>query len=313
MMIFLFVLVVSSFNLKAREFYFELSNEDMGPIADVRNKIFKLEDLPDGNYTQGVYLSYTPNFIDGRKISFFFEQDLFSPSGQAKYSSLAQEGVRAFASYSGLGLHYRVRTIFLLHKVTLFSGIFGPYSFGGEFQNFFHKSFRGKDPYLGWQDQIEGGFVGLLQYNFTIRHNLFCDLLCFEIAPSASFLLGNLNRSSSFGGSLRVGRDLVKDYGPEAYSFLSQGEFLTDAKSFSWNLFLSFFVVDVHYNKVLHGRTLLTKLKTVDPYAETTETAFGFNLVFKKWGSHFRYVLKSKEFKNHSSYGFLRVGLSYHI
>ena len=311
---FVFLFFCFSFSLQGGEIYFELSNEDMGALGGVSKALRGSSSRPDGNYTQGAYLSYShKDLLPNSLFSFFILQDLFSPSDKIKERPFATEGSRAFASYAGGGARFVFRHHFLFQSLLLMVGVLGPNSGGAQIQNFFHETFRKKKAYSGWRDQIKGGAFFISQYNLSLRKSFFCDYLCTELSSSAGVSLGNLSTRMSLGGGLRLGTKLEEDYTTNHHSFLSQGISPSSSKGFSWNLLIRFFFIDVFHNHLLHGKTLLSQLKPVSPLSITGESHLGALLRFKKIALHLLFVFRSKEHETHEPYEFIRFGMGYQI
>ena len=232
--IIVFWMLAFSGTLLSGQIFFEFSNEDMGILAPFFPKGGKLSpEKNDGEYTQGLFLSYTWKRFRKEHASIFLLQDLYSPSGSVKRESTAQRGSRPFASYSRLGGRYFWRGSYSSQRASFVAGFLGEDSFGGQMQSFFHKTFKGREGYEGWQDEVEGGVFVLGEYSAGLQKNFLCSGVCLAVIPSGTLTLGNLVTSLSLGGSIvfgqkeRVNGDFLK-----SYSFLSGGSGFLAGKDF---------------------------------------------------------------------------------
>ncbi len=307
------LLVFFSQYVSAHELYLEVSNEDMGILRAVPKILRKDKEKPDGNYTQGIYFSYSFTLRQNQKLTFSLAQDLFTPSGEEKFKSYAEEGSRPFASYSLMGGDFYWKQENFLHSLGLFFGFLGPASFGAQMQNFFHKTFKKKEGYLGWQDQVSSEFLASLEYSVAFRKSFFCSYVCIESSPSVSFSFGNLVRRVALGGSLRVGKGLMEDYMSTAHKFLSRGPYLRDGNSFFWNIFVGFYLIDIYYNALLDKKTTLTNQVVVKKKPQVTEVSFGGDIGFSRLLMRLAFVIRSKEYETEKAYEFVRVGLGYRL
>lgn len=308
-----FLLFFFSSFLKGGELYLEVSNEDMGALGSIPRAFKQNKEISDGNYTQGVYFSYSFSPGKQKKLTFSLAQDLFTPSGDNKVLAKPSNGVRPFASYSLIGGDFYLRQENFLHNVGLYLGLLGPASFGGQMQNFFHKTFKKKEGYPGWDDQVGSEALASLEYSVAYRKSLFCRYLCIEGSPSVSVSVGNLVRRVAIGGSLRVGKRLPEDYVLTAHKFLSRGPYLRDGKTFFWNLFVGVYLVDVYYNALLDKATELSKKVFVKRKSQMTEFSFGGDLAFSRFLMRLAFVMRSAEYEGHKPYEFVRLGLGYKI
>lgn len=299
--------------LSANELYLELSNEDMGILSGIPRILKQDKKKYDGNYTQGIYFSYSFSPRKNQKVSFSLAQDLFTPSGEDKFKSYAEEGSRPFGSYSLIGGDFYWKQKNFLHNIGLSLGFLGRASGGAEMQNFFHKTFKKREGYLGWQDEVDAEFLASFEYSVAFRKNFFCSYVCIESSPSVSFSFGNLVRRVALGGSLRVGRGLMQDYMSTAHKFLSRGPYLQDGKSFFWNLFVGFYLVDVYYNALFDKKTSLTGQIVVKKKPQVTEVSFGGDVGFSRLFVRIAFVLRSKEYETDKGSEFLRLGLGYRL
>lgn len=308
-----FCFLLSS-HLFAGNIFVEFSNEDMGLLGEIPRGLRGSSEEVDGNFTQGFFLSYSSQLKKERFFySIFIEQDLFTPSGEKKELPFATDGARAFASYTGLGGRFVMKSSALLQSVTLFVGALGAASGGAQMQNFFHKTFKKKEGYPGWEDQIEGGALFHAQYNLTVKEAFFCEYLCLEVAPSLGFSFGTLKTGVSYGGGLRIGSKLKEDFETHHHSALSREPSSLYSSGFSWNLFVRYFFLEFFHNELLQGKTRVSKSRTVSPYASTREAQFGFLLRFSSFSTQLQFVMRSKEYEEHEPYEFIRFGMGFEV
>ncbi|ODS22958.1 hypothetical protein AB835_11430 [Candidatus Endobugula sertula] len=170
-----------SFDASARKFYFELGNEDKGIFTQTSKEIFG-NDNSDGNFSQGLYFSYTSNYHENGKLEYSLEQDVYTPSFDNKSAPTAVIGDRPYAAFLGLGANYirksgdkniLHRSADFIQQFNIKIGVVGHDAGGQELQDFAHR-IRGATEYTGWSDQVENKYGG------------FFDLSC---SPQSSFWL----------------------------------------------------------------------------------------------------------------------------
>lgn len=326
--VFISFLVVNlvCFSAKAGDIYIEYANEDKDIFEDLSQNFFG-DDNSDGNFTQGLYLSYTTTgFSENHKVSYSIEQDIFTPSGNAKRLPRAVVGNRPFAGYLGIGLSYTLKNNLILQKGSFSSdiiqhiglklGVIGSDSKASEFQDELHDIIDATE-YNGWEDQVKNKYGGIFSYYLypRLHYKLIGDSLGVELSPHAGLSAGNLISYAGAGFTVRIGSNLTKDYGPKLFSLLSSGNnMVTDHRGFSWHLF---FGVEHRYmdrNYLLEGRTGISGLRTVAMRDEVTDLQVGGVLNFN-WGAlSLSLIERSREFETQANkQQFLRVGFNINI
>ena len=293
-------------------FYFEYGNEDKGTFTGLSELFYGGPDQSDGNFTQGLYLSYTDDLSEDSKLTYSLEQDLFSPYKHNKRKKLATPGDRPFAGYLGGGVVYHKRSNYFSQKLGLKVGMIGPSARGDQVQNFLHDHLISADEYSGWNDQVKDK-VGLSgQYMAALKLQTTCGVICFELAPHISLVASNLIAYEGAGATFRIGNHLDKDYGPAIFSPLSRGEMLTDHKGVSWYVLAGYEKRRMRKNYLLDGVTSISDIPTltdddIEKYVADKHIGFGANL--GGVALDFTFVERSREFKQQDAQQFIRVGL----
>jgi hypothetical protein len=101
-----------------------------------------------------------------------------------------------------------------LKKVELSLGVVGPAAGAGVVQTNYHKLIGAAQP-RGWSHQLADEPALLLSFEYQRRFGRrFGDFLEADLTPSAGVSLGNVFTEGSLGLTVRIGRDMLSDYGP---------------------------------------------------------------------------------------------------
>ncbi len=117
-------------------------------------------------------------------------------------------------------------------------GIVGPWSFADETQTEWHGLFGLQKP-NGWNRQLKNEPGQVLSYERKWRlipkSN---SILEYDVTPNLGASLGNVYTNLVTGATLRIGKNLLTDYGPPRIRPGLQGsDFFQAPKGFSWYLF----------------------------------------------------------------------------
>ena len=297
----------------ADQIYFEFGNEDKGSFTSLSEALYG-SDHSDGNFSQGLYLSYSHDLSTNSHLTYFIEQDIYTPFGDNKRAPSATIGDRPFAAFLGTGVKYRYRSDHFVHKAALYFGVIGPDAKGKEVQDFLHSSAISADEYAGWDDQVDNRYGGIGAYNLAWRIHSGSDSFGFELSPHVSLSVGNLLSYQGLGATIRLGSHLREDYGPRFFSPLSNGEYITDYSGFSWNIFAGFERRHIDKNYLLEGKTSISKIQTVDAKDYVTDTQVGVNITYGYLSASVEFVNRSEEFVGQSDdQQFIRAGIGFNF
>lgn len=228
----------------------------------------------DSNYTNGFRLSYlspekdVPNWLENtaNMLPFFaeegnkrwglsFGQSLFTPDDITVRAPQPDDQPYAAWLYGGVSLISDTGST--LDTFAIDVGMVGPFSRGGQVQDFFHDLVGTRDP-QGWDYQLKDEPGIILTYERKWR-----ELYEFspfgwgaDITPSAGASIGNIYTHATVGAVARFGYDLPADYGPPLIRpSLSGSDFFSPSGDFGWYLFAGVEGRAVARNIFLDGNT----------------------------------------------------------
>jgi lipid A 3-O-deacylase len=214
--------------------------------ADDKERISILEENDslyfnsDKHYTQGVRISYlapdldpksawndpfdlvsrvTPIFLkegsarSSRRYALFLGQSLFTPKNLTLKPPDPHDRPYGGWAYVGVSLLQECGQL-LLENLELDLGVVGPVALGKQVQNNFHQLI-GKEEAQGWSNQIQNEPGAVLTYERLWRLPLIRDGADgIDIIPQSGATIGNIFTYGDVGGLLRIGKNLLADYGP---------------------------------------------------------------------------------------------------
>ncbi|MDA1072214.1 MAG: lipid A deacylase LpxR family protein [Proteobacteria bacterium] len=196
----------------------------------VENDVFTTSD--DGQYTHGMQAEWLsapgdvadfirqgadvlPLFNTGGDLrgSFTVGQSMYTPDDIDDPDVIANDRPYAGWLYSNFGL--LSDTGQRLDKMVLSLGVVGPASFADRTQKWFHEVIDSPDP-KGWSNQLHNEPTINLFYERQLRMLSPFKVLGIEgdLTPHYGGALGNAFTYGAVGATIRLGTDLVQDYGP---------------------------------------------------------------------------------------------------
>ncbi len=269
----------------------------------------------DRNYTSGLRLSYlsgpnrAPGFAHWLGERLFDAKDrhnlhagiaighsIFTPQDIELEQPLPDQ--HPYAGYAYLSFSLLVDKQDSLDTLALDVGLIGPDAGGEWIQKNVHELIDSDEP-RGWDNQLkhEPGLV--LTYERKWRALAEWDLigLGIDVTPNAGFSVGNVLTQAQAGLTLRIGNDLVADYGPPRIRpSLAGGGFFTPRDSFGWYLFAGAAGRAVAYNVFLDGNTLRDSPE-VDRRPYVADFQGGLVIQLRAVQIGFTAVARSKEFE----------------
>jgi hypothetical protein len=312
------ILLFSSLSSFSGDLYMQLTNEDKGIFSELSEEFFGT-DKSDGQFTQGILLSWTESLDEGVKLEYSFQQDLYTPGHINKDQETASPGDRAFSGYLALGINYNKRVdssierLQWLYKVEASAGVIGTAAEGQPVQDAEHRLI-GADEYRGWDDQLSNRYGGGVVMRFIPRYYIpLAGKIGLELAPHGVVALGNFVSYQGVGGSLRLGRALQKDYGAADFSpFSIKNPMITDAEGFVWNLFVGLERRRMDRNYLLEGLTSHTHQRLVSIEEYLTDVHVGVNVFFKDIHCSVVLVQRGIEFREQlDKQQFVTAGIGY--
>lgn len=181
----------------------------------------------DRFYTDGVSLSLThtgPSWMDpvadrlpwgeGRRtVGYDLSQIMITPEDTKRV--IPDPADRPYAGILALGLTLHVERSNAYHGLKFLTGVVGPWSLAEETQREVHRLIGSGRP-KGWSYQLENEPIVNFAYEYRHRFQLAGHPRAWavEALPVAGGWLGNFLIQGQFGGLLRAGYNIPKDFGP---------------------------------------------------------------------------------------------------
>ena len=298
--------------------YIQLSNEDKGIFSELSEEFFGT-DQSDGQFTQGLLVSWTESLEEGTKLEYVFQQDLYTPGHIYKDHDTASPGDRAFAGYLALGINYMKRVDGFsekwqwLYKVEASLGVIGSAAEGQPVQDAEHRLI-GTSEYRGWNDQLSNRYGGGVVIRFIPRYYIpLSEQVGMEFSPHGVVAIGNLVAYQGVGGSIRFGRGLQQDYGAMDFSpFSTKNPMISDVKGVAWNVFVSLERRHMDRNYLLEGLTSHTHQRLVSLEEYLTDVHLGYNIQYNDVHLSIALVQRGIEFREQrDKQQFVTVGIGY--
>ncbi|MGB1213608.1 MAG: lipid A deacylase LpxR family protein, partial [Pikeienuella sp.] len=191
-----------------------------------------------------------------------------------------------------------------LDSIALEIGVIGAGSLAEETQKFVHRLIGSPQP-RGWDTQI-GDFPGVrLLYEKKYRYGSSFELgfLPFQadVAPHFNVSLGNVDTSAGVGLTVRIGDDLVNDYGPPRVRPAVSGPgFFEGSSGFGWTVFAGVEARAVGYNGFIQGGRFKDE-SNVEPHRVVGDVQAGVSLQYGDVELTYTHVIRTPEFGNRQS------------
>lgn len=221
-----------------------------------------------------------------------FGQSTFTPNDITRADPLVED--RPYAGWLYGSIHLENETEQQLDQLILTLGVVGPASLAEWGQKTLHKARAVSKP-RGWDKQLENepGIVITYQRNWRVLTSRFLDL-----TPHAGAALGNIFTYANSGLTLRAGRNLPPDYGPQRVQPGIPGSLsFVSPDAFSWYLFAGVEGRVVARNIFLDGNTFRHS-RSVDKETLVGDLQFGAVLTWQEIRLSYTHVLRTNEFKN---------------
>ncbi len=318
------IFVLSSLSIarvRAKDIYFEFVNEDKGAFTPISELLYG-DDHSDGHLTQSLYLSFTNSVEENRKLEFSLEQAVFTPENKRAESS--EYGDRPFAGYLGIGADLIIKRdeknltdwlkFDIIHRTGFDIALLGEPSGAKKVQNWAHDK-KGVDSYSGWDDQVDFRLGTTISHRIITRFRKNFAYFDVELAPHAVLSISNVVGYQGVGATFRLGKDLQNDFSPSIFSLLSNGnESVTDAETFTWNLFYGVEGRHIFNNYLLEGETTITDRSTVNMKNLVADIQAGVVFNFVPVAVTISITNRSKEFEGQiNNQQYLRFGFNVSI
>lgn len=243
--------------------------------------------------------------------SYAIGQNMYTPSDITLDVPPADDRPYAGFLYASFGL--AADTGGELDSFALEIGVIGDGSFAEQTQKFVHELVGSPRP-RGWRTQI-GDWPGVrLLYEKKYRYGsqFHLGFLPFQadIAPHFNVSLGNVDTSAGAGLTVRIGDDLVDDYGPPRVRPAVSGPgFFEGSGGFGWTAFAGVEARAVAYNGFIQGAPF-TDDSNVHPSRIVGDVQAGLSLQYGNVELTYTHVVRTPEFterKKLSMFGSLNL------
>ncbi len=283
----------------------------------------------DRHYTNGFQLSYLfpqsdlSGFFDklgqktagqlGGAVTYFkisVGQSIFTPEDISTPAPLPDQ--HPYAGWLYTNLTYFAERKSVLDTFSLDLGMIGPAAQGETVQREFHKLIDGQDP-KGWDNQLENefGLTASIERKWRARP-VSLGPLDFDFTPNVGVSLGNVLTQGKGGITLRLGEDLMRDFGPPRVrpALTGSGAFRPSGQ-FSWYFFGGAEGRAIARNIFLDGNTFRDSL-SVDKRHFVADFQVGVVVQGGPVQISYTWVARTEEFKTQEdNQQFGAIALSY--
>jgi hypothetical protein len=225
-------------------FTFSFENDVLGP------------DETDRHYSNGLLFSYQTgenqvwDWLDGWARRHYFPdpevrlhasldlgQNLYTPENISSTALVLDD--RPYAGWLHVDLGLVGLTDEVLRTLQLSLGMVGPVAGGEPVQKWFHRVIGSPEP-RGWHNQLNNELTLMLVFEQkwrNIRPTGFLSL-DLDLSPHGSVALGNAFTYGGFGGTIRLGQELQRDFGlPRIQPAPPGSGYCLPSGGFGWYLF----------------------------------------------------------------------------
>ncbi|MEX0922426.1 MAG: lipid A deacylase LpxR family protein [Rhodovibrionaceae bacterium] len=286
----------------------------------------------DRNYTNGIRAEWLSTPMDipewvtdaARAFPLFPDDGIFRASyaiGQSMYTpkDITRENPsrddRPYAGwlYGAIGLIAENGQ--RLDQIELTLGIVGPASGAAQTQKAVHKIIDSPDP-KGWDSQLKNEPGVILTYQRSWRGFISrtSSGYGFDLTPHAGGALGNVYTYANAGATLRLGKNLLLDYGPPRIKpSISGSGFFVPYDGTSWYFFAGVEGRAVARNIFLDGNSFRDS-RSVDRNIFVGDVQFGFALTVQNVRVSYTHVFRTPEFDgqdDRDGFGALSLSIRY--
>ena len=255
------------------------------------------------------FARWLPMFAGARDLRFGVSigQSAFTPENLEATAPILTDRPYAGWLYLGLSLvgeHFDGDAPARLDTLTLNLGVMGPAARAEHTQNRWH-SLLGIGEAEGWSNQIpdQPGVMLFYERKWRAAAFPFVDLdpgLGVDALPHLAVSLGNVQTYAAGGATLRFGRNLDVDWGPERILPGTSGtRYVRRGGGFGWYLFAGGEVRAVAYDAFLEGPWFRTS-QDVDAQPVVLDLQGGLALTWNGFRMSYSYVVRTRSFEGQS-------------
>lgn len=253
------------------------------------------------------FLSRDPTDCQNNRVGFALGQAIFTPDditlpvpdpGDRPYAGwlFVSAGLVAEDDNAVQQLAAGRRVNRTLRKVELSLGVVGPAALAGEVQTEYHELIGAIRP-EGWDTQLRNEPALLLSYEVQRRFGTRIGRhLEFDATPHAGLSLGNVFTQGAVGFTLRLGNDMLLDYGPPRIRpSLPGAAFFQEADGIGWYIFAGVEGRAVGRNIFLDGNSFRDG-PSVDRRVFVGDAQVGVALTYGRVRLSFTNIYRTREF-----------------
>lgn len=183
-----------------------------------------------------------------------------------------------------------------LRKLEVSLGVVGPASGAGATQRWFHDRIGATEP-RGWGSQLSNEPALMVSYQYQWRYGAhLLPALEFDATPHVSASLGNVFTEGALGFTVRIGNNMLLDYGPARIRPSAPGSaFFQSRDGIGWYLFAGVEGRAVGRNIFLDGNTFADS-PSVDKRAFVGDFQYGAAITLSRVRIAFTQIFRTKEF-----------------
>jgi hypothetical protein len=230
------------------------------------------------------------------RASLSLGQNIYTPEDISEKELIKEDRPYAGWLYLGFGLAANQGSR-RFDKIELTLGVVGPWSMAEEVQETWHSFFSLEEP-RGWDNQIDNEPAVNLFYEQAWRFDErgFLTGLEYDVIPHFGGALGNVFTHAAAGFTVRVGPDLLEDFGPPRIRpSLPGGGFFRNRKGFNWYLFAGVEGRTVLRNIFLDGNTF-SDSHSVDKKILVGDLQAGIAIQYRRYRLAYTQIFRTKEY-----------------
>ena len=272
----------------------------------------------DRNYTSGVMLNYVSNINEGPRrlrdlgirfpgieiddrmhVAVSLGHEIYTPTDIESREFLEDD--RPYAGHVYLAAGFTTDNPEEIETWRLALGLVGPGARAEVIQNNLHREI-GSPEAQGWDYQLKNEYVLSVAYEKKwlnlARSRAWRDVLQADFLPHASFSIGTPKTYAGFGGMVRLGHGLERDYGPpRVRPSLPVSQFYDPEGSASWYFFTGIDLQFIAHNLFLDGNNFRNS-HSVDRRYFVADVQSGFVWNTSRFRLAYSLVYRTREFKN---------------
>ncbi len=277
--------------------------------------------VPEWSYPIIEHLPFVNEPGCQRNMSLSIGQNMYAPEDIDRADLIPDQRPYAGITYLGIGFHSK--NLRRMDTLEINLGILGPHSYAEDIQRTWHEWIDSTDP-KGWDHQLKD--EPILNVFFERKWRLLRSPLghgfAYDLIPHLGFSLGNALTGANFGGQVRFGWNLPRDFGTflirpgsdaNAPEDESDPRFYPRSHRFGIHVFTGLDARAVARNVLLDGNTFRDSHR-VDKKPFVAHFIVGVGMIIQRCKISYAYVYQTKEYdtqREAQQYGSVTISFSY--